>query len=100
MIAVAIVALVIAGEQMRRASARYRVQAEYHALREALFRREAEKWHGAQPWVLGGLRGQEALDVTLVPEFAEYHAQMRLKYEHTARYPWLPVEADPPEPGR
>ena len=28
----------------------------------------------------------------------EWHEPMRLKYEHAARYPWLPVEPDPPEP--
>jgi hypothetical protein len=27
-----------------------------------------------------------------------YHSQMRAKYERAARYPWLPVEPDPPEP--
>ena len=27
-----------------------------------------------------------------------YHAAMARKYERAARYPWLPVEPDPPEP--
>ena len=27
-----------------------------------------------------------------------YHAAMAAKYRHAARYPWLPVEPDPPEP--
>ena len=27
-----------------------------------------------------------------------YHAEMRAKYERAARYPWLPVTADPLEP--
>jgi hypothetical protein len=27
-----------------------------------------------------------------------HFADLRRKYEHAARYPWLPVEADPPEP--
>jgi hypothetical protein len=31
-------------------------------------------------------------------EAARYHAQMRDKYEYAARYPWLPVAPDPPEP--
>jgi hypothetical protein len=26
-------------------------------------------------------------------------ARLKTKYERAARYPWLPVEADPPEPG-
>jgi hypothetical protein len=29
---------------------------------------------------------------------AEHHASLARKYEYAARYPWLPVEADPPEP--
>jgi len=29
---------------------------------------------------------------------AAYHATMRSKYEHAARYPWLPVAPDPREP--
>ena len=27
-----------------------------------------------------------------------YQAAMAAKYRHAARYPWLPVEPDPPEP--
>jgi len=29
---------------------------------------------------------------------ADYHASLARKYEHAARYPWLFVEPDPPEP--
>ncbi len=29
---------------------------------------------------------------------SEYFARMRWKYERAARYPWLPVAPDPPEP--
>src|SRR4051812_40930884 len=29
---------------------------------------------------------------------AEYHHALNLKYEHAARYPWLPVPPDEPEP--
>lgn len=28
----------------------------------------------------------------------EWHESMRRKYERAARYPWLPVGPDPPEP--
>jgi hypothetical protein len=27
-----------------------------------------------------------------------HYRRMRQKYEHVARYPWLPVQPDPPEP--
>ncbi len=33
-----------------------------------------------------------------VPAITKYHDDMRLKYERAARYPWLPVAPDPPEP--
>jgi hypothetical protein len=29
---------------------------------------------------------------------AAWHAEMAQKYQHAARYPWLPVAPDPPEP--
>jgi hypothetical protein len=29
---------------------------------------------------------------------ARYHVELRRKYERAARYPWLPVAPDPPEP--
>lgn len=35
----------------------------------------------------GGVRAQSV-----------FHAAMRVKYERAARYPWLPVEPDPPAP--
>ena len=28
----------------------------------------------------------------------DYHAAMKAKYERLARYPWLSVEPEPPEP--
>jgi hypothetical protein len=28
----------------------------------------------------------------------EWHEWMRLKYDRAARYPWLPLEPDPPRP--
>jgi hypothetical protein len=27
-----------------------------------------------------------------------YHARLRVKYERVARYPWLPIDPDPPSP--
>jgi hypothetical protein len=31
-------------------------------------------------------------------EKMHYHVGMLAKYQHAARYPWLPVAPDPPEP--
>jgi hypothetical protein len=32
------------------------------------------------------------------PERRQYHRDLEAKYERAARYPWLSVEVDPPEP--
>lgn len=32
------------------------------------------------------------------PVLAEYYCRLRAKYERAARYPWFPVEPDPPPP--
>ena len=37
-------------------------------------------------------------EVKLCVRLAAYHAALIPKYEHAAAYPWLSVEADPPEP--
>jgi hypothetical protein len=31
-------------------------------------------------------------------QMAAFHRRLRIKYERAARYPWLPVDPDPPEP--
>jgi hypothetical protein len=33
-----------------------------------------------------------------ITDRADHHASLVRKYEHAARYPWLPVEPDPPPP--
>ena len=35
-----------------------------------------------------------------LPQQIAYHAELTHKYRHAARYPWLSVEPDPPEPRR
>jgi hypothetical protein len=42
--------------------------------------------------------GQIYRDYDRMMDRANHHAAMAHKYEHAARYPWLPVEPDPPEP--
>ena len=37
-------------------------------------------------------------DLDRLPGKIAYHAAMAAKYQHAVRYPWLPVEPDPPEP--
>ena len=42
--------------------------------------------------------GQLYRDYERMTDRADHHAAMARKYEHAARYPWLLVEPDPPEP--
>jgi hypothetical protein len=50
-----------------------------------------------------GMRGEEILflrrDFDRMMDRADHHAGLVQKYHRAARYPWLPVEPDPPEPG-
>jgi len=42
--------------------------------------------------------GELQRQVALWHRQMEYHAAMARKYQYVARFPWLPVEPDPPEP--
>jgi hypothetical protein len=54
-------------------------------------------------WQPGGMRFEETQEffgqmLASWQRRADYHGAMRRKYERAARYPWLPVEQDPPWP--
>jgi hypothetical protein len=38
-------------------------------------------------------------DLKYEHKWEAYHRGLRTKYEHAARYPWISVAPDPPEPG-
>jgi hypothetical protein len=42
--------------------------------------------------------GVELFERASLKRLEAYHAEMKQKYERAARYPWLPVEPEPPEP--
>jgi hypothetical protein len=53
----------------------------------------------------GGTSGETVEEITRLRgaydrmmDRADHHASLARKYERAARYPWLPVEPDPPEP--
>ncbi|SRR5579883_2155774 len=98
MIVVAVVALSIAAEQMRRKSARYRERAERHAKIEEACRKSAALLPLMKPSDYEIMCGRMVQATRLSPWLAAYHAELRRKYEYAARYPWLPVEPDPPGP--
>jgi hypothetical protein len=43
---------------------------------------------------------QNAADARAMQQTAEYCAALRRKYEQAAAHPWIPLEPDPPAPGR
>jgi hypothetical protein len=80
MIAVAVVGIAIGNPIERRN--RFRRIADYHQA-EVMKLIPRMKPFGTEDWEWRPI---------------EWHELMRLKYEHAARYPWLPVEPDAPEP--
>jgi hypothetical protein len=98
MVVVAVVALSFVGEQTRRRAARFRLLAQRHAKIESSLRTIAARLSLMKPSSYRQLCGQMSRVVRMSPELVEYHAALRLKYERAARYPWLAVELDPPEP--
>jgi hypothetical protein len=89
MIAVAVVGLALATAIMMRRSDEFRALAEEQADNEAAsleYADDARGEHGDQQRVARG------------EQMAVYHRALKIKYERAARYPWLPVAPDPPEP--
>jgi hypothetical protein len=97
MIAVAVAALIMTRVEVRRRQNEFQQLAEYHKKERALIvagrgrtSGEIEIWLRHDPL-------QRSWRHSSVWK-AAYHSAMREKYERAARYPWLPVEPDPPEP--
>jgi hypothetical protein len=79
MVAVAVVAVLLAmAVTLSHRRSRFESLRDYHASRA--------------PYVWLGPMG------TLWERQGEWHWAMKRKYERAARYPWLPVAPDPPEP--
>jgi hypothetical protein len=96
MLAVVVVAL--AGYQMRGRAAHYRLRAEKHAKVEYRYRQLASRLPLMNPADFEGFCGTMTRGILDSPRLAEYYSDLRRKYEHAARYPWLPVDPDRPAP--
>jgi hypothetical protein len=100
MIAVVIVAVVGASARMATLRARYLMIARWRAQDAVEARHQAVFWddHAAQePRSAEG--STYARDVAASYRArAAWNDRMKRKYERAARYPWLPVEPDPPMP--
>ena len=95
MVAVAVVALGVWGERMRRASSAYREQAEFYRYLLTTPRNNPSTSEGAS---VAEKSLDIATEVARERRLMHYIEAMLAKYEHAARRPWLPVEPDPPEP--
>ena len=89
MVAVAVVGLLLASAIMLRRSREFGSRAEEQADFEAGSLEYADDARGER----GDRQRVERGEL-----MATYHRGLKLKYERAARFPWLPVAPDPPEP--
>lgn len=90
MIAVAIVVMIVlTAIFLNRRSDEFWGRAAYHRGGEAMSRAVAFR-----AWRLNG----DARLIAHAEQMEAQHRTLELKYEHAARYLWLPVAPDPPEP--
>jgi hypothetical protein len=99
MIAVVVVAILTAGAALMRRSAAFRRLAAHHETRMASWMSiHAENANWAIDTANPARASQARWAVEEAWRAIEYHGSMRDKYERAARFPWLAVEPDPPEP--
>jgi hypothetical protein len=103
MVGVAIVGLALAGGlwavEMQRVRRQHLQQAARHSVLASLYSAEVARLQGkpakaADPLVREWL--EDALETNR--RALRISEQARKKYQRAARYPWLPVEPDPPDP--
>jgi hypothetical protein len=95
MSAVAIVAIVVVTGMLIQRSRSYASLASFHAEAEKECWRMLEASEGRQ------LDPEDRKDwIAHTRGVLRYHARMARNYRRAARYPWLPLEPDPPNPGR
>ena len=102
MIAVVVIGLMIGGGALliRQRRDYFLILAESHQKEAAssMTRVTALKSRLASTSEMSTEIGQLYRDYERVMDRADHHAAMAHKYEHAARYPWLWVKPDPPEP--
>jgi hypothetical protein len=96
MVVVVIVAVVLGAGMLIQRSRSYASLASVHAESEKECWRIVQAFEGSR---FDPVIWREALvHVRRSRRLFPYHAALRRKYELASRRPWLPVEADPPEP--
>jgi hypothetical protein len=101
MIAVAVAGLLLYGDDLRRRRTHFLERADDHSVYAVYYRRlvrivadERTSPGGSDPREQFFLAEEE----DAWRRRADYHESLIVKYERAARYPWLPVAPDPPEP--
>jgi len=96
MVAVAVAALILCGETVRRRRVTYQYRASINATYARQFREAFEK---RSLNVFAFQHGPVfAATPTLRLKWAEYHENLSRKYERAASRPWETVPPDPPPP--
>jgi hypothetical protein len=100
-VAVTLIGLAAWGKEMRRRSASYFAQVLHHSQEEQLYDKEIHSIFACGTW--GGDTPEENLAnqnfaAKSCQKRSEYHAAMKRKYDRAARYPWLSVDPDAPQP--
>ena len=102
MVAVAVIGLLIGGGALlvrqRRDYFLTLAQSHHNEVDSSMARGTALKSRLGSTSEMSAETGQLYRDYERMRDRADHHAAMAHKYEHAARYPWLPVEPDPPEP--
>jgi hypothetical protein len=109
MVAVAFVAVVTGATVIVRRHRIYRVRAAFHAQQEQVAAKRWRYWSQEAAGLSGpaGNRSpprsdQERERAVVIVNYSRnrvaHHARLRVKYERVARYPWLPIDPDPPSP--
>jgi hypothetical protein len=103
MVVVAVAGIVSGAEVMQTRRLNFLKRAKDYAGREWRTRRDWEvatgSFKGKGENVLCGQMWRALVEeVPYLPSRLAYYSRMRAKYEHAARYPWLPVAPDPPPP--
>src|SRR5205085_237360 len=99
MVAVTGAGIILGCLQMQRRRASYldrahRFADESRGMSNMLATPDCTVWYGTPEEIERYQREARAYEIRL----AEYFDELSKKYEYAARYPWLPVAPDPPEP--
>jgi hypothetical protein len=105
MIVVVVVGVLMGGivvaDRLRQRRADFNTLAQHHTYMKVYFRDWGQSASAVALWEASGRSDAHARLKDLKDRLSRllaYHESMERKYQHAVRYPWLAIEADPPEP--